>query len=158
MKTSILLIAILILSSCIFPEPEGRYYPIEYKFEAINNSGVDIKIIGFDGSFRTETLIPNSRTVFKSFQSSSMDKNRTFSDVFGGDSIKVIFGMKKADIFYCYLGRGGGGCSKPRNILVQKNILVTDINSKKNGKIFLDRFTFEPIDYENAEDCNGNCE
>jgi len=136
--------------SCI---TETENPSIEYKFQITNNSRKDIRILAYDNNIVVkETQIFNSETIEKSFISSAMDKAYLFSDVLGGDSIKVIYNNNKFKIFYCFLGSGGDGCNTPRNILNE----VNDFDSSENR--YLRKYEFLEIDYENAEDCNGNCD
>jgi len=138
------------LISCVTETENQR---IDYNFEIRNNSGKNIRVNAFKNHILTKKIdIFNNTTYNKSFISSSMDRAYSFSDVLGGDSIKVIYNKEKFKIFYCFLGSGGDGCDIPRNILNE----VNDFDSSES--VFFRIYEFLEQDYENAEDCNGNCE
>ncbi len=120
-----------------------------------NESGVDIKIIAYNkANASLDSLvfkIKNNEQLAKKFEHCPAGKAAFSifrSDFFKSDSIKVILNGSKKLIFEAVIF-----CDQ-QNIKLQRNPLYQCIyNSGTIGT-----FIFTKEDYENAEDCNGNCE
>ena len=149
-------LAFLILASCI---TEAPIYPRRYIIE--NGTGVPITLQFYSEgtlTFRygetqlqnTEQLVGLSIEISKPWSELSPD---TIADSpvssFQADSIRIIYDNLKVSSF-TYTYRTGNFTPIERNIL--RNSDYTSIG----GDNFL--FIINESDFENAEDCNGNCE
>jgi len=149
-------LAFLILASCI---TEAPIYPRQYIIE--NGTGVPITLQFYSEgtlTFRygetqlqnTEQLAGLSIEISKPWSELSPD---TIADSpvssFQADSIRIIYDNLKVSSF-TYTYRTGNFTPIERNILRDSD--YTSIG----GDNFL--FIINESDFENAEDCNGNCE
>ena len=149
-------LAFLILASCI---TEAPIYPRRYIIE--NGTGVPITLQFYSEgtlTFRygetqlqnTEQLVGLSIEISKPWSELSPD---TIADSpvssFQADSIRIIYDNLKVSSF-TYTYRTGNFTPIERNILRDSD--YTSIG----GDNFL--FIINESDFENAEDCNGNCE
>ncbi len=142
--------ALFLIISC---GPEGPCK--ESKLTLRNESGVDIKIIGYNkANGKLDSLVFNLKNnvqlaqKYKHCPPNGGSFSVFRSDFFKSDSIKVIFNNNKKTIFeaeiYC----------DQQNMALKRNPLYQCIyNSGTIGT-----FVFTKEDFENAEDCNGNCE
>ncbi len=142
-------LAFFLLISC---GPEGPCK--ESKLTLRNESGVDIKIIGYDkANDSLDSLIfelKNKEQLAKKYKHCPPGEGSSFFsiDFFKSDSIKVILNGNKKLIFkteiYC----------AQQNMALQRNPL----NQCTYNSFKINTFVFTKEDYENAEDCKGNCE
>ncbi len=145
MRTTLFLIFILFLSCG--PEDECE----SYKYTLQNKSGVTIKII----TYNIEGIIKldNNQEKSKTYKSCSHNDIPYYSYVnfFASDSIKIIFNSTKKLFFKKKIICEQGGIKENERNLLNECFYNSNKNSKKT-------FIFTSEDYENAEDCNGNCE
>jgi hypothetical protein len=127
-----------------------------YTYTAENESGVPIKVLAYNSLSITpneitfSTTFENGNKITKTFQDGLPPSGYYFRDFFGSlngrkavvDSIKVIYNNVKYKSFNSKDCNGGN--RNPLNICAYQS----------TEEIFI--FTVE--DYENAEDCNGDCE
>jgi hypothetical protein len=135
--------------------------PVEYRFEIINDSGVDLKILSYNPEnpdiVRKSIEIEDNDVYLESFNSRYSEEAYFFSDVFNGDSIVINYGNEKQQFFYCLRDHDDGtdeGCNEPRNILA----MFEDSDGNPNDGIILNRYTFSSTDFENASPCEADCE
>ena len=121
-----------------------------YNYTVKNESGVNLKIIGYR-KYGTPHIIHivNGATVSQRYKDGLPPRGYHFSFFFGSsdgrdyaDSIRVIYGNVKYKNF------------NYKNLNDERNPLGPFHNSGKAEETF----TFTVEDYENAEDCTGNCE
>lgn len=150
MRTFIYLVIIFFSASCTdLSDGETYTYTVQ------NKSGVLIKVLAYNTSSVTpeevihSTILQNNEELTKKFEDGSPPKGYHFSDFFGkssgrsvSDSIKIIYDNSK---YKSFNSKNCTGVERnPLNICAYQS----------TEEIFV--FTVE--DYENAEDCNGNCE
>lgn len=131
---------------------------IEYGFEIINHSGVDIKIKSYNSAFPDnlveEIKIQDGGLYRENFFSRNSGESYLFSDVFNGDSLTIIYEDRRINSFYCYnfFSNQQEGCDEDNNILA----VVEDKSS--DDDIILRQYIFTQEDYENATPCDEDCE
>lgn len=126
-----------------------------YIYTVRNESGVLVKVLAYNSFSSTPeeviftTTLENEDEITKKYKDGLPPRGYKFSDFFGksnggsvSDSIKVIYNNLKYKNFNSKNCTGGE--RNPLNICAYQG----------TEEIFV--FTIE--DYENAEDCNGNCE
>ena len=126
-----------------------------YTYTARNESGVSIKVLAYN-TFSSNpeeviftTILENGDEITKTFQDGLPPRRYYFRDFFGkssgrsvSDSIRIIYDNLKFKNFNSK--NCSGGERNPLNECVYQS--TEEI------------FVFKVEDYENAEDCNGNCE
>lgn len=152
MKT-ILFFTILCLLSCGTDQGETK----TYTYTVRNESGVLIKVLAYNTLSATpseiiySTTLENGNEIKKTFEDGLPPRGYNFSSFFANlngrraitDSIKVIYNNTKFKSFISEIN-----CSEGF-----RNPLNTCIYSETE-----EVFIFNVEDYENAEDCIGNCE
>ncbi|MCG8184434.1 hypothetical protein [Tenacibaculum piscium] len=142
MKQFIYLFIALVLNSCVDQETPETNYTI------INNTSQDVKIEPFSrdrnngiltGSFVRADILEISKNSSKKIIREVRD-SRTFYSLENVDSIKIVFGNSKFLTIDCNDWPSMENC----NTIFRGG---TDYNHSITEE-----------DYENAEDCNGNCE
>ena len=120
-----------------------------YKYTVRNESGVGIKLRGYKTNMNTNPTIiqlGNNQELSKTFKDGIPPRGPYgFSDFFDSDSLVVVFDSKKY-LVYLWESRCENGN--------ERNPLNTCFHSNNEEETF----TFTVEDYENAEDCTGNCE
>jgi hypothetical protein len=149
MRTLFFLITLFFIS-CGTDQGETK----TYTYTVRNESGVQIKILAYYTVNPSEvlhtTLLDSGEQITKNFQDGLPPRGYDFRDFFGNlngrsamaDSIKVIYNNTKFNSFNSKDCNGGN--RNPLNTCAYQGIEETFI------------FTIE--DYDNAKDCNGNCE
>lgn len=134
------LFIILILNSCVDQASN------DIEFTLFNQTNKTIKVLGFDtrldinnniGKANTIIIDPNSSFKVTRITGLNDDLGNAFYSIQGVDSVRVIFNNEKVLIF------GGINDNTPHDIFTGGD----------DNKSFI---TEE--DYENAQDCNSNCE
>ncbi len=141
----------LFLLSC-GPEKGER---LTYVYTVKNESGVPIKVLVYNSlGINSDKPVfsitfENKSAITKKYKDTLPPRRYNFSDFFGisngsfiCDSIKVIYNGVKQSAFSNKNCTGGE--RNPLNICEYGSVEET--------------FIFTKEDYENAEDCNGNCE
>jgi hypothetical protein len=150
---TMLFLTILCFLSCGTDQGETK----TYTYSARNESGVLIKILAYNSLSTTpheiiySTTLENGNEIKKIFEDGLPPRGYNFSAFFANlngrraitDSIKVIYNNTKYKSFISEINCSGEF----------RNPLNTCIYSDSE-----EIFTFTVEDYENAEDCNGNCE
>ena len=123
-----------------------------YTYIVQNQSGVGIKIIGYVTFTNVEEYVinlKNGEEISKVFKDGLPPRGYSWNSFFGSsngnsgaDSIKVIYNNVKFKDFNF------------DNLSDERNPLGPNHN---NGELKA-TYTISQEDYENAEDCNGNCE
>ncbi len=127
-----------------------------YKYTVRNESGVDIKIVGYNafrsGSDSIVFELKNNEEQTEKHKSCPIGgvKYYSFANFFKSDSIKVIFNAGKVSLFTKNINCDINTVNTPRNPLNECFY--------NGGRNKIETFIFTKEDYENAEDCNGNCE
>lgn len=122
-----------------------------YTYTVSNESGVNIKIIGYVTFTNVEEFIiniENGKKHIQVYEDGLPPRGYSWNFFYGSsngnyaaDSIKVIYNnVKYKDFSY-------------KNIDNERNPLHQPNDNRTKGF-----FTFTIEDYENAEDCNGNCD
>lgn len=130
-----ILVILTSLMSCI---PDG-----EYSYSLKNESGKNIKINSYssNGNLTYSITINNNEELIKNGSIPGGTPGPSFLEVFFNyndyDSISIIYDNSKISEFDF-----NTESESERNLLVSGN----------------STFTFTEEDYQNAEDCNGNCE
>lgn len=149
MRTFIYLFIIFVFSSCT-DLADGE----TYTYTVRNESGVSIKVLAYHiyaNELLYTTTLENGNEIKKTIKDGSPPRGYSFSVFFAGlngrraitDSIKVIYNNTKSKIFISEINCNGGF----------RNPLNTCVYSDTE-----ENFVFTVEDYENAEDCNGDCE
>lgn len=144
---TILFLTILCFSSCGTDQGSTE----TYTYTVLNESGVDIKIIGYVTFTNVEeyviTLKDNEKRT-QIYKDGLPPRGYSWSFFYGSsngnfaaDSIKIIYNNTKYSDFSI------------KNIDNERNPLYKPTENKTEGF-----FTFTEEDYENAEPCNGSCE
>lgn len=149
MRKIFFLIALSLLASCTDLGSTDTY-----TYTVRNESGVIVKVLAYNSFSSTPeeviftTILENGDEITKIYKDGLPPRSYKFSDFFGksngasvSDSIKVIYNNLKYKSFNSKNCTGGE--RNPLNICAYQS----------TEEIFV--FTVE--DYENAEDCNGNC-
>ncbi|MCF6214527.1 MAG: hypothetical protein L3J45_10950 [Flavobacteriaceae bacterium] len=108
-------------------------------FTIFNQTDKNVKVLGFKGMQRAEPININPNSSFKVTRITGLDDNTLMSFYSlrnGVDSVRVVFNNER---FMVYGGATGSNCY----------ICSGDVNYQ--------HFITEQ-DYQNAEDCNGNCD
>lgn len=142
---TMLFLTILCFLSCGTDQGETKTYIYTVK----NESGVSIKLKGYKNNINTAPTIiqlENNQELTKTFKDGLPPRGPYgFSDFFQSDSLIVLFNNNKK-IVYLWESRCENG--NDRNPL----------NSCFHSNNEVETFIFSVEDYENAEDCIGNCE
>ena len=127
-----------------------------YRYTVRNETGVQIEVKSFNtnnpNSILSELTIDNSQEITKNYQDAIPQRGYGFDRFFGSsngftaaDSIIIIFNSEKSKSYKletrCEVGD-------------ERNPLNTCFHNNNEEETFI--FTIE--DYQNAEDCNGNCD
>ena len=142
--------AILLSTSC----ERNDDYSIEFKLEAINQSGVELRIYGYEnGILFKDFTISDEDTISYSYEGSFIGNSEDFGfqHLFGGDSVRVIFDNKKHQIFVKKYALSTMG---ERNFF--RLTCIDDLDDRKNQMLL--QYTFTEEDYQNAEFCNEECD
>lgn len=145
---TILFLTILCFSSCGTDQGSTD----TYTYTVSNESGVDIKIIGYVTFTNVEeyviTLKDNEERT-QIYKDGLPPRGYHFRYLFGStngnydaDSIKIVYNNTKVKVY------NNDNLSDERNPL----------GPNHNEGILEATYTLTPEDYENAEDCNGNCD
>lgn len=151
MKIALFLLALLFFVSCGTDQGETKTYTLVVR----NESGVNVKVRAFNtfSSDKSEvihiTSFENNEEISKTYEDGLPPRGYFYSDFFGklegtsvADSIQVIFNNER---FLSYNDKGCDASGRnPLDLCVYSNV----------NELFI----FTVKDYENAEDCNGNCE
>jgi hypothetical protein len=144
MKTMCFFILFLLLS-CGTDQGSADTYTYSIK----NESGVDIKIIGYIPFDTFIIKIKNEQQYTQVYEDGIPPRGYHFKYLFGSsngkhaaDSIKIVYNNVKFKVFDF------------DNLSSERNPLGPNHN---NGG-FEAIYTITQQDYDNAEDCNGNCE
>ena len=145
MKNIILLLLPLIILSCGTDQGEGKTYHYTVK----NESGKSISIKAFKTSYPSvndprTTLLDIGEELSKTYKTPPPPPVEiySFESFFEGDSIVVTYANEK---YQTFISNGcNGGETNPLNRCIY------------GSKVEL--FTFTEEDYENAEDCDVNCD
>ena len=162
-QMSLALVALL-LFSC---EKEEETY--EYSIE--NKSGQDIVFKLYTQMKRTDNSIqdvhyihlPKGEKLYKEYYSSYYSFRSLFQNYYTAslaelpfNTVEVIYGNKKKKILVEQYESEKGGC---RNIF--EEIVTCDDRNPLNRSRYQNKkehFVFTPEDYQQAEDCQGDCE
>lgn len=147
MKTFIYLVIIFVFSSCT-DLADGE----TYTYTVRNESGVSIKVLAYHiytNEVLYTTTLENGNEIKKTIKDGSPPRGYSFSVFFAGlngrsgitNSIKVIYNNTKFKVY------------NNDNLTDERNPL----GPNHNGGRLEATYTLTPDDYENAEDCNGNC-
>lgn len=146
MRILFFLIALSLLASCTDQGSTDTY-----TYTVRNESGVNIKIIGYVTFTNVKEFIiniENGKEYTQVYEDGLPPRGYSWNFFYGSsngnyaaDSIKVIYNnVKFKDFSY-------------KNIEDERNPIYKPNENRAKGF-----FTFTIEDYENAEDCNGNCE
>ncbi|MHB0756918.1 hypothetical protein [Polaribacter sp. M15] len=127
-----------------------------YNYTVRNESGTDIKITGYNTannklqSFFVE--LKNNEGLTKSYENCPPGEipYYSFNNFFESDSIKIIFSTNKKIFYKKVIICENNNDDSKRNLL---NECLYNSNRNKT-----ESFIFTVQDYENAIDCNRNCE
>lgn len=138
MRKIILIITLLITFSCGTDLGEGKFY----NYSIRNESGKDITIYSYRTIYpiREKPIIiqlANGESLTKTYQDALPPTGYDFGVFFEGDSIIINFNNEKKQVFTFKT-------NNERNPFWYGGISET--------------FIFTEQDYQNAEDCNGNCD
>lgn len=152
MKIALYLISMILLVSC---GPGLGGATRTYTLVVRNESGVNVKVRAFNTNSQNKsnvkhtTIFKNNEEISKTHEDGLPPKGYFYSDFFGRlngtsvvDSIQVIFNNEK------FLSYNNKVCDQGG-----RNPLSLCIYSST-----YELFIFTVEDYENAEDCNSNCE
>jgi len=115
----------------------------KYIYTLVNQSEKTIKIKAFKSA--KPQLAPGiinlgiGEEFIKTFQDNLPPSGYNFSKFFQGDSLEIIYNNEKRQIF-----KFNGSSSNSKNPFYHHGTEIT--------------FVFTVQDYQNAEDCNGNCD
>lgn len=144
MKTFSFLITLIFLS-CGTDQGEIK----TYIYTVRNESGVNVIFKGYKTKIKTPPTIiqlDNNQEITKTFKDGLPPRGPyEFSHLFQSDSLIVLFNNKKK-ISYLW----GSSCESSN----ARNPLNICFHSRNKIETFI--FTIE--DYNNAQDCNGNCD
>ena len=126
------IVQIAILQSCVDQASD------DIVFTLFNQTDKTVEVLGFNGSRIAEPIIiePNSKFKITRVTGIDNDTGKAFYSVIGVDSVRVIFNNEKVIIY-------GGTTDNPCKIC----------SGDDNRQHFI---TEE--DYNNATDCDGDCE
>ena len=138
MKKIILTVSSFLVIGCWWTQVENK----SYKYTLRNESGKDIKVSSFRTFYPPRetpdiTTLDNEEELIKTYEVSSQPDIFNFISFFNGDSLIVNYNNERKQIFTF-------PTENERNPFYHTGTNVT--------------FVFTQQDYENAEDCNENCE
>jgi len=139
MKNIVIIAITLMVFSCGTDQGEAK----KYIYTLVNQSEESIKIKAFNSS--NPQLLPEiinlglEEELTKTFQDNLPPRGYDFVEFFQGDSLEILYNNEKRQIF-----KFNGASSNDRNPFYHHGTEIT--------------FIFTVQDYQNAEDCNGNCE
>ena len=146
-KNSLIIVFLLSILSCSIT---GNEFNTEFIYKIENRSGYDVIIKSFSSSgiLSRNIKIPVNNIFKESIFDNATDNSLIVKRILKGDSATVIFKDKFIG-FKCTFNKIPGSSSE-----------CTEIGSpyrtiRENNSF---TYTITQQDYENAEDCNGNCE
>lgn len=139
MKNLFLAFITLAIIGCGTDQGEGNFY----NYSIINESGKDITINSYRTIYPIREIpviiqLANGENLTKTYQDALPPSGYDFGVFFEGDSIIINFNNEKKQVFTFITNNNN------RNPFSYAGITET--------------FIFTTQDYENAEDCNGNCD
>ena len=153
-KKIILILSAVILTSCV---TESRMYPRQYSLKNESNQNIKLKFYLTSSNQLSNEITVDANNTFNSGEIEFSRPHSIDPDYIvavsefskGGDSLIVIYSDLKKSTFSIDFN---GNFSAPidRNIYRFGN--YTDIGNDTF------QFIFTENDYNNAEDCNGNCD
>ena len=153
-------IALFLMVTCFLscgPDQGSR----TYIYTVRNESGVKVKIIGDIRPYEDHIInLTSEEELTRTYCDYSPPRGYDFSYFFGSsdgkwdaDSIRIVYNDSKFKVFNGYNGYNGYNSSDRGNYLDARNPLGP--NHRRGLQV---TYTITKEDYENALDCDGNCE
>ncbi len=146
MRKIILLITLIITVNCCTDFGEGKFH----KYTIKNESGKDIIISSYRNSYPERNTpifiqLENGAELTKTYQDQLPPTGYDFAVFFQGDSIIINYENVKTQKYDVFDG-----------LICEQNSLFKSPFCETGSPI--QTFIFTEEDYQNAEDCNGNCD